>query len=175
MLSYILSFLVLLAQTLLNLKYTSEIKHNCTKTDRNQPKTINCRQKATGTDNLPPGLLKDCAVLISKPLSHIINLSLRTGSFPAGWKSEKVTPVYKSGNTSLPENYRPISVLPIMSKILAKAVHHGLKDFLENENLLTKCQHGFRKKHSTKTASILFSDTIRKEMDNGKLYGCSIR
>ena len=58
-----------------------------------------------------------------------------------------------------------------MSKILEKAVHHGLKDFLENENLLTKCQHGFRKKHSTKTASILFSDTIRKEMDNGKLTG----
>ncbi|MEO0684105.1 MAG: reverse transcriptase family protein, partial [Cyanobacteria bacterium J06649_11] len=129
------------------------------------------RKKATGIDDLPPGLLKDCDAFISQPLCHIINLSLQTGSFPTNWKSAKVTPLFKSGSSSLPENFRPISVLPILSKILEKSVHFELKRFLENENLLTKHQHGFRKKHSTKTASILFSDKIRKEMDNVKLTG----
>ena len=78
-------------------------------------------QKSTGTDNLPPGLLKDCGSIISKPLCDIINLSMRTGKFPSSCKAAKVAPIFKSGRRSLPENYRPISVLLIVSKLLAKA------------------------------------------------------
>ena len=77
------------------------------------------RQKSTGIDNLPPGLLKDCGSIISKPLCDIINLSIRSGKFPSSWKVAKVTPIFKS--RSLPGNYRPISVLPIISKLLEKA------------------------------------------------------
>ena len=129
------------------------------------------RQEATGIDNLPPGLLKDCGSIISKPLCHIINLSIRSGKFPSSWKAAKVTPIFKSGSRSLSENYRLISVLPIVSKLLEKAAQQALKDYFENENLLSKSHHGFRKKHSTKTASIYFCNSIRKQMNNGKLTG----
>ena len=77
-------------------------------------------QKSTIID-LPPGLLKDCGSIISKPLCDIINLSMRTGKFPSSSKAAKVAPIFKSGRRSLPENYRPISVLLIVSKLLAKA------------------------------------------------------
>ena len=126
-------------------------------------------QKSTGTDNLPPGLLKDCGSIISKPLCDIINLSIRSGKFPSSWKAAKVTPIFKSGSRSLPEKYSPISVIPIVSKLLEKAAQQALKDYFEQEIFLFKSQHGFRKKHSTKKASIYFCDSIRKQMDNGKL------
>ena len=130
-------------------------------------------QKSTGTDNLPPGLLKDCGSIISKPLCDIINLSIRSGKFPSSWKAAKVTPIFKSGSRSLPEKYSPISVIPIVSKLLEKAAQQALKDYFEQEIFLFKSQHGFRKKHSTKKASIYFCDSIRKQMDNGKLTGAA--
>ena len=127
------------------------------------------RQKSTGIDNLPLELLKDCGSIISKPLCHIINLSIRSGKFPSSWKAAKVTPIFKSGSRSLPENYRPISVLPILAKLLDKAVQQALRDYFENENLLSKNQHGFRNNHSAETASLYFCDSIRKQINNGKL------
>ena len=127
------------------------------------------RQKTTGIDNLPHGILKDCGSIILKPLCDIINLSIRSGKFPSSWNVAKVTPIFKSGSRSLPENYRPISVLPIVSKLIEKAGQQTLKNYFEEENLLSKSQHGFRKKHSTKTASIYFCDSVLKQMNNGKL------
>ena len=93
------------------------------------------RNKATGLDQLPPGLLKDCAAHISGPLCHILNLSIKSSTVPNIWKAAKVTPIFKSGNHELPENYRPISMLPVLSKILEKAVHRQLIDFLESNSL----------------------------------------
>ena len=83
------------------------------------------RTKATGLDNLPPSMLKDTADVICKPLCHLINLSLKTGTFPSTWKKARVIPVHKSGKSSLPENYRPISILPAISKVIEKAVHRS--------------------------------------------------
>ena len=68
------------------------------------------RQKATGIDNLPPGLLKDCAMYIATPLCYIINLSISTSTIPKTQKHAKVLPVFKSGDTSEPGNYRLISI-----------------------------------------------------------------
>ena len=117
-------------------------------------------------------MLKDCAHVISKPISHIINLSIKTSTVPSIWKSAKVTPIHKSGDTNSPENYRPISVLPTLSKIMEKAVHSQLSGYLESNQLLHECQFGFRKRKSTKLAATYFCDQIRKEMDGGKLTGC---
>ena len=129
------------------------------------------RNKATGIDDLPPGMLKDCAALIAKPLCHIINLSLRSSTIPSIWKVAKITPIFKSGNTSLTENYRPISVLLVLSKILEKAMHLELISYLEREKLLHDSQYGFRSKRSTKLASTLLCDSIRREVDSGRLVG----
>ena len=66
------------------------------------------RKKATGLDNLPPGLLKDAARVIAKPLTFIINLSLSSGVVPTDWKMAKVIPIFKSGSIAEIDNYRPI-------------------------------------------------------------------
>ena len=129
------------------------------------------RKKAAGDDGLPPGLLKDCRNQISKPLCYILNLSVRTCTVPTSWKIAKVVPIHKKGSSTDPANYRPISVLPALSKILEKAVHQQLTDFLENESLLTNNQFGYRRKRSTNLATTLFLDNIRRNVDQGYLVG----
>ena len=129
------------------------------------------RNKATGLDELPPNMLKDCAEGIFKPLTYLINLSLRQCEVPALWKKAKITPVFKAGDTRDPDNYRPISVLPILSKILERTVHSQLMTHLETENLLSEFQFGFRPNRSTELATTLFVDNIRREVNNGKLVG----
>ena len=97
--------------------------------------------------------------------------TLRTGVVPSKWKIAKVTPIHKSGPTSSFDNYRPISVLPILSKILERAAHKQLTEFLESNNLLSRNQFGYRKRRSTEYATALFTDNIRKEADTGNLVG----
>ena len=125
--------------------------------------------KSTGLDNLPPGLLKDCGTYISKPLCHILNLSFESSTVPKIWKVAKISPILKSGNTKIPENYRPVSVLPVLSKILEKAVYSKLLSYLEKNKLLTKFQFGFCKQRSTKMAATHLCDQIRREMNNGNI------
>ena len=67
------------------------------------------RKKASGADDIPPGLLKDASSVLAEPLAFIINLSLRTGTVPSDWKVAKVIPLYKSGDSALESNYRQIS------------------------------------------------------------------
>ena len=129
------------------------------------------RKKATGIDNLPSNLLKDAAPVISKPLAHIINLSLTTSIFPTEWKEAKITPLFKSGKKSSVENYRPISILPVISKIAEKIVQKQLTEYLEENKLLTDYQFGYRKHSSTEMAANLFIDDIRKQVDQGNLAG----
>eukprot|EP00794_Sanderia_malayensis_P019561 gene19561-21491_t len=127
------------------------------------------RNKATGLDDLPPGLIKDSAELISAPLTHLINLSLKTSIFPTDWKAAKVIPTHKSGVHSNPDNYRPISVLPVISKVIEKIIHRQLITYLGKNNLLTKSQFGFRPKLSTEYAVTILLDSIRVNVDKGML------
>jgi hypothetical protein len=90
---------------------------------------------------------------------------------PAAWKLAKVIPVHKSGNIKDDANYRPISILPILSKILEKAIYKQLIEYMENNLLLTNQQFGYRTKRSTEHAATLFLDDIRKEIDSEKLVG----
>ena len=129
------------------------------------------RNKATGADDLPPGLLKDCASEITQPLCHLINLSLKHSEIPSDWKHALITPIFKSGSTNDPNNYRPISILPILSKILEKSVHQQLMDYLEDNTLLSRNQFGYRRMRSTDLATTLLLDDIRREVDKGKLVG----
>jgi len=129
------------------------------------------RGKATGIDDLPNGLLKDSRSEIAKPLAYVINLSLRTATVPTSWKTALITPIHKSGSKTDANNYRPISVLPVVSKILEKAVQHQLMDYLEKNHLLSQKQFGYRRKRSTELAATLFADNIRKESDKGLVSG----
>ena len=129
------------------------------------------RKKASGLDNFPPGLLKDAALVLTEPLTFIINLSLETGIVPSEWKVAKVIPLYKSGSLAEIDNYRPISILPTLSKILEKIVYKQLMAHLERHSLLFEYQFGFRPNRSTELAVTYFTDLIRKEADNGKATG----
>ena len=129
------------------------------------------KKKSTGCDNLPVVFLKDAKDEIKEPLAYIINLSMRNGVVPTGWKTARITPVYKSGPRSQFNNYRPISILPIVSKIAERIVHKQLMNFLEENNLLYSHQFGFRKGMSTEQAVTLFLDEIRSNVDKGKLTG----
>ena len=129
------------------------------------------RSKAAGLDNISSGMLKDASYNIAEPLSYIINLSLSSGIFPSDWKQAKVIPIFKSGNTTLMDNYRPIYILSVTSKILERIAHNQLYNFLERNKLLSPFQFGFRKKHSTTLAATYLTDDISKAMDKGKLTG----
>ena len=88
------------------------------------------RNKATGLDQIPASVVKDSIECIVQPLTHIINLSLVTGKIPDAWKKARVTPIHKSGDTSDPTNYRPISILPILSKVLERLVFNQVYDYV---------------------------------------------
>ena len=91
-------------------------------------------------------------------LCYIVNLSLTIGIIPAEWKEDRVIPIFKSGPKNMFENYRPISVLSVMSKVLERAVRKQLLSHLEAENLLTPSQYGFRRKRSTQLAATALLD-----------------
>jgi hypothetical protein len=105
---------------------------------------------------------------IAEPLSHLINKSFLTGSFPDCLKIAKVCPIFKSGDKHLFSNYRPISILPSFSKIYEKVVACRLLKFFESGNILVQNQYGFRKNHSTYMAAIEMLDKISAAIDNGE-------
>ena len=114
--------------------------------------------KSAGLDNLPPKLLKDSAIVISKPLSYLYNLSLKTANIPTEWKYAKIIPLHKAESNTNVDNYRPISILPIISKILEKAVHVQLNEFIEKNNLISNKQFGYRSKCSTELVATFLID-----------------
>ena len=116
--------------------------------------------KASGLDNISPHMLKDAAVVVAKPLTRIVIESLSQGTVPSEWKYAKITPLYKKGMPTNMDNYRPISVLPVASKVLERVVHHQLHSFLSERKLINPFQCGFRRNHSIEFAAIAFPDYI---------------
>ncbi|MCU7800728.1 MAG: hypothetical protein KZQ70_11410 [gamma proteobacterium symbiont of Lucinoma myriamae] len=127
--------------------------------------------KATGTDNIGPRLLSFAAPYIADEITFICNQSILTSEFPQKWKEAKVTPLFKNGSCEDVNNYRPISILPTLSKLLEKHVHDSLLHHLNLYELLHKTQSGFRPKHSCETALLSMVDSWLDALDNGKLVG----
>ena len=126
---------------------------------------------SSGLDNMHPRLLKEAASFISKPLTHLFNASITTGLTVLDWKVAKVTPIFKSGDKDLASNYRPISVLSHIMKILEKALHKQLYTYLISINVLSNCQSGFRPLFSTATALIDVNDYLHTNVDCGYIIG----
>ena len=123
--------------------------------------------KSTGLDRISARLLKDAAPVIAPTLTEIFNHSLKSSTFPQIWKDGKVMPIFKSGDRSNMSNYRPVTVLPILSKILERFVHTQIYNHLSENNILSPQQFGFRPKLSTSTALAFFTDNILDNADNG--------
>ena len=114
-------------------------------------------------------LIKAIKTEIIPALTCIFNQSLNTGIFPEKLKIAKVIPIHKKGSLNDISNYRPISLLPSISKILAKLVFKQLSTYLNERKLLYASQYGFRAGHSTELASIELIDRITQDLDKGKI------
>ena len=123
--------------------------------------------KSTHISSYSVRILKFISTLISPILKELINKSLYEGKFPKFCKIARVVPVFKSGSASSVCNYRPISILPLFSKIFEKIVHKQLSDFLSTNNLLNPNQFGFRKNRSTADAIADMTQNIYDSLDRG--------
>ena len=105
--------------------------------------------KASGPDDIPAHVLKSCADELSHPLTELFSLCFRKQIQPYQWKCARAVPVYKKKSKSLPQNYRPVSLLSIISKVMESIVIRQLLNFLESRGVLSPRQFGFRKGLST--------------------------
>ena len=129
--------------------------------------------KSSGHDGISVYLLKQIINCIATPLSHIFNLSLSSGKCPNSLKLAKVIPIYKKDDPSLISNYRPISLLPCISKVLEKIVYKRLFNFLKQNKSLIPNQFGFRKDHSTDYAILHLYDRIVNSLSKKRTYNCN--
>jgi len=120
------------------------------------------------TDDISSRILKECIDLVVSPISKIVNVSLAKGVVPTSCKIAKIIPVFKSGSVHSANNYRPISILPALSKILEKVVKARLLEFLKKYNILYSKQYGFREKLGTNFAVIEMISQIENAKDAGK-------
>jgi len=111
------------------------------------------------------------APIITPIITYLINHSFTTCTFPTCWKRAKVVPVFKTGDPSDPSNYRPISILVVISKIIERAVFDQLYKYLNVSNQININQSGFLPSHSTCSALINITENWYSEIDNGKMIG----
>ena len=120
-----------------------------------------------GHDGISTKLLKACKLEICKPLTLIINQMLTTGIFPDDLKVAKVIPLFKKGKKEVLDNYRPISLLPSLSKIFERVIFNQIHAYFTAHDLYYSGQYGFREKHSTQLAALELVDRITRDLDIG--------
>ena len=110
------------------------------------------RSAAEGIDGISVSMLKKSLTTILKALQQIFNTSQLSGVFPIAWKHAIVAPIHKKGDLFDLSHYRPISLLPIMSKVFEKLANAQLRDYLNTNNIIHEAQHGFRQLRNCQTA-----------------------
>jgi hypothetical protein len=127
--------------------------------------------KSTGLDGISPLFLKDGSEILKTPVAHIVNLSITSGKVPDDLKVARVTPLHKKKSKLDVGNYRPVSVLSTVSKILEKVVYAQIDEHLTSSKLIYPYQSGFRRNYSTNTCLIYLTDYIKSEIGTGKYVG----
>ena len=130
-------------------------------------------EKSHGPNGIPTKILHLLNAEISPLLADIFNLSFQSGKFPSILKIAKVIPIHKKSSKLDCSNYRPISILSNLDKILEKLIHKRLYHFLEINNIIYPLQFGFRKNFSTTHTLLSLTENIKQEIDKGK-FGCGI-
>ena len=115
-------------------------------------------------DKISAKLLRICADLIADSLSLIFNT---TGSYHEAWKSSKLVPVFKQGHRADLDNYRPISIIPVVGKVFERIIYDHLYAYLMANNLLSTHQSGFRSLHPTVTSLVEATDDWAFNIDQG--------
>lgn len=120
---------------------------------------------AVGWDGISPIMLKNCRHILVPHITYLLNRCLQMGVFPNAFKKAIVHPIYKSGSRSCVNNYRPISVLPTLSKILEKILNKCLRSFLDKHQIIANNQYGFRTKLSTEDAVLELTQQVALNLD----------
>ena len=122
--------------------------------------------KASGPDGISNKILKECADSLCAPLARLFNMSFQLGQFPSSWKLANVVPIHKKNDRHAVNNYRPVSLLCTMSKVLERIVHTRLYDYCESNNLLTDKNSGFKKSDSTTNQLVYITHKISQALDS---------
>ena len=124
--------------------------------------------KAAGPDSINNRILKELAFPLSFPPCDLFNFSLSSGKVPSIWKEANVTPIFKKEDPSFISNYRPISLLSTIGKVLEKIVHKNIFNFIRDHEILTTLQSGFIPGDSTVNQLVDIYNTFCKALDEGK-------
>ena len=133
----------------------------------------NMKISSPGHDDISMNIIKECCDTIAPFLVFIINKSFREGIFPDHLQLARIIPIFKKGNNSLMQNYRPISILPSFSKIFEKAMVTRLMDYLSTHSILTDAQYGFRPKFSPDLAIHDLCQNMYNALD-GKMFQITV-
>ena len=133
----------------------------------------NLRNTKQSIDKTPVKLLKLAKDILAAPISDLVNSSYIKATFPRILKCALVTPIYKKGDRSLPSNYRPISILPPLSKIFEQTIYSRLSNFLHINSVFTSSQFGFLKRKSTVDAIISLTENLYEILDRRE-FGISV-
>ena len=125
----------------------------------------NCLKK------LPTPPTKFTLDIVFQHYTGLCNLSVTSGIFPDSCKIVKLKPIYKNGSLTEASNYRPVSLLPLISQVIEKVIHDQISAFVKSRNLLYNYQSGFRKNHSTDYCLSFLNDKILKGFDQGLITG----
>ena len=125
--------------------------------------------RAVGVDGIPLSAIRSCLPAIAPHILHLINSSISTLTFPDAWKVAVVTPIHKSGDLLNPGNFRPISILPVISKILEKVVCSQLSSYLITNHILSISQYAYRPSHSTEDALLDVVEWAARKVDVGDI------
>ena len=146
----------------ITLNYTSPI----------EVKEIMCNMKtnkAIGHDLIPARAVKDSAEVLCDPYCTLFNYILDVGKIPKQWKKGEITPVYKKDCSLSKDNYRPLTILPSLSKVFETLVHSRVSPRFRN--ILHKFVFAYRKHHGGETALLSLTEEWRKELDDRKIIG----
>ena len=111
-------------------------------------------RKACGPDLIPIRVLKETATQIAPILQVIFSQSYVTGTLPQDWLTANIVAIYKKGSKNLPINYRPVSLTCVVTKLMEHIIYHSIMEHIDEHQILSSYQHGFRQQHSTESQLI---------------------
>ena len=123
--------------------------------------------KSSGPDGISSQMLKPVARVIAPSITRLINHLIQSGFFPVLWKTSNIVPIAKPGDNASPNNYRPISLLSILSKLLERHIQGLLMEEVIEKSLISEAQWGFLSGRSTTTALLSVTDCWHKHLEAG--------
>ena len=123
--------------------------------------------KSSGPDNIPNAILKECAAELAPVVTLIFQKSLDLGSLPEDWTSANIAPIYKKGDRNRAENYRPVSLTSVLSKVLEHIIVHSMLTHFDKHKVLSSLNHGFRSGYSCETQLAVTMDELTQNYEKG--------